>query len=689
MLRPLLAFACLALTAFLLAPTVQSVHEQVEDLHFKRDLPKLWKWNKRDDPPPLLPLICDDRTEPTYSEVDKWPARIRKNETFTLGGFVNAGVDGKGRGIHGVTVDLFLNETKELPGEHLGQASTGPDGRFTLTTSIPFELKATKYHLVAHALQKRDGCTVYLEHWSDPEMEVTSTTQILLFPVEDAVAGYPFHARGRLVDQVGAPVRNAEVTVTIGGVARTVRTGGDGIFAVEHTAKSAGTLPYTASFRGTDYYGASSASAEIAVVKEQLRLDVDALDLVRSEPQELTGRVVLPPGTKPQPVHVRFDGVKLVTCEGCPPASGANVTPAADGTFRVRLLAPSDQDPGGFKVTFSGGGLSKDTTLAGRLLVPVRIVLDAEGQGPVTKALDGRVRLVDEAGRPWHGAVAAHVGDAWASGSVDKAGEWTFALSSPCGTQRVRALYNGTAEARPAVAEEEVPVCPLLAALPPWLAGMPLWALAAFPLLLALLILVAWRLARRWFLAVAPTISHGPPLTLTHTRPQDAAVGIVGAGEPATLTAFLEEPLPDGHTLRMGLARSTRPVAIQPDLRAEWTVTPDGLGEVTVRAEILDPRGRVVTRRTATVRVVRYAEEIESRYKAMRNAAGAGDAVSPRQFEAWLRERSPGLDPEVAARLVAIFEEADYGPRDAGRQELVAFMEAQGALPEVSARVVA
>lgn len=682
MLRPLLAFACLALTAFLLAPTVQSVHQQVEDLDFKRDLPRLWKWDKKESAPQLLPLICDFKDAPTYSEVDKWPNRIRKNESFSLGGFVKIGHDATGPGLGGVTVDLFLNETKELPGEHLGTVVTGSDGRFTLTTTIPFELAATKYHLVAHAHQKTEGCHTYMEHWSDPEMEVTSTTRILLYPVTDAVAGHPFNVRGRVVDQVEAPVRNAEVLLGIGAVQRRVHTDNAGEFVVEHMVRSPGRIPYAASFAGTEYYGASTAKGEIEVARERLRIDATSVEIVRGTPTTLTGTVFLPPGTKPESITFSFSGAKLRGCAECPVSDRVTVTPDAEGRFRVTLLADKDQKPGAFEVQVTGGGLTKPQTLPGRIVIAVTLTLSAEARSATFEGLDGVVGLVDEQGRPWHGVVAAESAGLWASGPVDAKGNWTFGLDAPCGTQRVRALYNGSDEAMPAVAEQDVDVCPFLASIPPWLLAIPWWLWLLVPLVL----LGAWMAYRRWRIVVVPVISKGPPLTLSHTGPKDVAAGIVGVGEAATLTAFLEEPLPKGHTLRMGLARRTEPVLVGPDLRAEWTLVPDALGEASVRAEVLDPRGRVVTRRTATVRVVRYAAEIETRYKGLRGATGARASVSPREFEAWLRERAPDMDPAVAARLVSVFEEADYGPRDAGRAELVAYMEAEAALPEVMPR---
>ena len=684
MLRPLLAFACLALTAFLLAPTVQSVHEQVEDLDIKRDLPRIWKWGRTEPPTSIIPPLCDHQTRHLFSEVDKWPPRIKKDETFTLGGFVRVD-NAKGMGVGGVTVDLFLNETKELPGVALGTTTTGGDGRFTLTTSVPFDLQATKYHLVAHALEKQDGCIFYVEHWSDPEMEVTSPTTIVLYPVDDAVAGYPFAVRGRLMDSVGAPVRNANVTLSFDGTPRVVQTDAAGEFTTMHNVSSPRKIAYEARYGGSKYYGGSSAEGVIDVGREDLRLDASRLDLVRSRASTFGGRVVLPPGTQPQPLTFAFHGVKLSTCAGCPVASTVKVTPASDGTFSVTLFAGAAEPGGPFTANVTGGGLTRPHEVSGSVLIPVTLALDARDSGPLGHTLEGTVTLLDEVGRPYPGVVAVRREGDWVTGPVDAKGAYAFSMGSPCGPQHVQAVYNGSSVSMPATAQSEVTVCPLIAALPPWLLATPWWV---WPLL-ALGVAAAVVLVRRWLLATAVTINRGPPLTLRHTLPDDAALGILGLGETATLTAYLEEPLPEGHALRMGQARRTVPVEVGPDLRATFTVTPDTLGETPIRAEILDAKGRVVSRRTATLRVVRYGQEIEDRYRRLRGASGVAAGVSPREFESWLRERTPDMDPAVASRLVGVFEEADYGPRDAGRRELIAYLEAENALPEVSPRAVA
>jgi hypothetical protein len=154
------------------------------------------------------------------------------------------------------------------------------------------------------------------------------------------------------------------------------------------------------------------------------------------------------------------------------------------------------------------------------------------------------------------------------------------------------------------------------------------------------------------------------------------------------LVAQLDEALPEGMSLRMGAQGRLVPVEVGADLRGEFAFTPEHKGDVQLRAEIVDARGRALTRRTIVLHVVRYAEEIEARYRALRRArVGASDhAVSPREFEAWLRERAPDLDPAVVSRLVDVFEETDYGPREAARPEFLAYVAAERGVSEVTPR---
>lgn len=686
MLRPLLAFGALAMLAFLMAPTVMSVHQGVEALGVVRKTPwDVWKWGTPKDPI-VPPPGCGPQHFDTESEITEWPVRMQKSEPFRLGGLVTVPAEGD-RGVGGVKVDIFLNETKEEPGVLLGSTHTNDGGTFTLEGTLPFDLQATKYHLVAHAHRHQIGCEFYREHWSDPEMEVLSETKLSLILPERVVLGHDATISGRLVDAVGAPVLDEEIDLIIDGETVKVRTDGSGLFRHVLPTPRLGNVSVEADFDATDYYGGSHAKGHFLVVAEDVQLDDlvgGQLRLMRGEETTVAGDVVLPKGKEHAPLTIDFDGVKVAPCAACPLSSKITVQPDASGRFAVTVFAAADQDLGPFKVTMRDGGLEQSVDYDGVLLGRVVVTLEADGAGLFAKQYEATARAVDDRGAPAAGVIAVLGPGGWTSGAADANGTFSYAASAPCGRYDLRAVHNGSDTLAPGAAERTVSVCGFLAFLPPFIVDFPWWGW----LLILIAAYVAYRTARWVQAKYAAVIMRGPPLILVFTQPNDAAAGIVSVGEAATLSALLEEPLPAGHRLRLGtLSRMDEAEII--DGRATFTFVPDEPGEIPIRADVVNAKGRVVSRRTAKLRVVRYAQEIERRHLEMRHRAlgAAAEPVTPREFEAWLLERSPGLDPEVAQRLVSIFEEADYGPRDVARRELVAYMEAEVSVPEVAPHV--
>lgn len=688
MLRPILAFLTICLAAFLLAPTVASVRDGVEGLDIHREMPwRIWKWNSDPSPPVIIPPDCDHEEKALYSEVTEWPARIQKDQVFRLGGLVIV-ADGSQLGVGDIQVDLFLNETKTEPGVPLGTVVTASDGYFELQGKVPFDLQATTYHLVAHALEKRVDCKVYHEHWSDPEMDVLAKTRIVFPEMPRAVVGNDIVIQGALVDVVGAPVRNANVSIHYEGERIAVQTDELGLFRFNHTHDRPGNYTLNAAFAGSKYYEGSRGRGHVIVVEEDVKINGaggDGLAWLRSREESLVGDVTLRKGVTPGPLTFTFDGVRVVACAGCEPSDTITVAPDRDGGFVVPLVVPADVTPGPFTLVVSGGGLRDGYQFTGRVAIPTHLALSVASPGFFSKAYEGNVTLTDEVGRPLTGAVAVGGPSGWASGAADEQGVFAFSAEPGCGAHAVQAYYNGTEYNQPATASQQVTVCGYMAYIPPWMLALPWWGWA----LLVLVPLALLGLARRLRDRFATTISRGPPLALRYVSPADAAAGVVGVGEAAIATAALEDPLPAGYRLRMGTYRAMEDRPVGADLRADCAITPEALGEVPLRAEILDAKGRIVTRRTAVLKVVRYAEEIESRYLALRKArvGEESDSVTPREFEAWLMERSQGVEPQVLDRLVRVFEEADYGPRDAGRAELVAYLEAENRLPEVTQNV--
>src|SRR5581483_8134643 len=252
--------------------------------------------------------------------------------------------------------------------------------------------------------------------------------------------------------------------------------------------------------------------------------------------------------------------------------------------------------------------------------------------------------LADDAGPLAGVPLAIFTPTGWTSGVTDAKGQLAFrGEAAACGPADVSAYYNATEGRQPAQTSQRVSICGAAVAESTGVLGLPWWAWA----LLVAVPLAAWLVYRRVRDRFAATLSHGPPLTLSFDEPRDAATGIVSLGESATLLAFLESPLPEGYRIRMGTPK--RMEDVEPDgLAARFALVSDAWGEIPVRAEIVDARGRVVTRRTRVLRVVKYAEEIERRYRALQADHERSGRVTPHEFEAWLRARHPTLDPAIA-----------------------------------------
>lgn len=673
----------LSVAAFLLAPTVASVHVRVTDLHIDRHFPwELWQWT--DEPEPwILPPDCSRKDRHMESEVTQWPSQIHKDDAFTLRGFVDS-IEEPDVGVEGIEIDLFLNETKSEPGTFLGSVETGPGGYFTLLTSVPFSLEAKRYHLVAHAKDRQRDCTFYHEHWSDPEMDVVTSTRIEWAQMDRAIVGREFDIAGRLVDEVGAGVGDVDLRLSIGGKLREVTTDGDGRFGFPYAPQSPGNLSVAADFRGNRYYLSVRNETRIAVDSEGVELEgsESGLRFVRSSPITLQGHVYVADAKRGDDVTLKWTGFRVAACANCPANATLTVPVDENGAFEATLLVPATQKGGNGTLVLSGGGLDRTYGYAVALEIPTSLALEASGEGLFTRGYHAQALLTDEVGRPIDGQIAFLGPDGWKTGRVDPAGKLAVAGASECGRQALRAYYNGTASTRASDASAEASVCSFLALIPPWLLAAPWWT---WPLV-AIVAFALWRLGMGLRQRYSPTIRGGIPLALKFTQPADEAPDHAGVGEPVVATASLEGPLPDGHRLRMGFSRAASEQPLDAELRAHYRMVPDKLGELSVRAEIVDEKGRVVVRRTLTLHVVRYAEEIERRYLRLRRASGAGDHVTPREFEAWLHERAPALDAEVVTRLVRLFEEADYSPRVAGRAEFVSYLVAERGVPEVSAR---
>ena len=161
-------------------------------------------------PPPPPPLD-------TVTAITQSPAEVRRERPFTVGGTVYTTT---GHTVDGMTVEIYVNETKEHGGTKIGTATTR-FGRWSAEVSLPRDMERGPYQLLAHAVANDD----FEESWSDPDISVFSGTGLELtgptrVPVDDEA-----EFSGKLTEETGEGVAGSELEIVVDGtVADTITT---------------------------------------------------------------------------------------------------------------------------------------------------------------------------------------------------------------------------------------------------------------------------------------------------------------------------------------------------------------------------------------------------------------------------------------------------------------------------------
>ena len=174
-------------------------------------------------------------SKPLDSEtaITEWTRDVRRGQTFTVSGTVQTT---SGHSIHGMTVEVYVNETKEHGGTKIGEA-VSRFGQWTAEVRMPRDVKRGPYQLLARAMQNDH----FNESWSDPDITVYSGTGIELtgparIPVDTAA-----EFSGRLTEEIGTGVEGQELTIIVDGAETgTVVSGQLGRFSFSHTFSEPG-----------------------------------------------------------------------------------------------------------------------------------------------------------------------------------------------------------------------------------------------------------------------------------------------------------------------------------------------------------------------------------------------------------------------------------------------------------------
>ncbi len=191
-------------------------------------------------------LEVPERPRDTVTNITQAPSEISRGTQFVVRGTVHTA---GGVPVTGVTVEVYVNETKEHGGTKIGTAVT-QFGSFRASAEIPTDLELGSYQLLARAVGNED----FNESWSDPDITVFSASGLELtgpaeVPVDvDAV----FH--GRVLDDTGKGVPDREINVTVDGRTRpTVTTGSTGSFSLSMAFSDPGRHWVAVEVKGQEY----------------------------------------------------------------------------------------------------------------------------------------------------------------------------------------------------------------------------------------------------------------------------------------------------------------------------------------------------------------------------------------------------------------------------------------------------
>ncbi len=194
----------------------------------------------------------------TVTEITEWPESVQREATFLVGGTVRTR---SGSRVSGLTVQIFVNETKEHGGAKVGETVTS-EGAFQAEVRIPARFEPGSYQLLARAV----GNDRFLESWSDPDVGVYSTSGLSLTGLKQVPVDVEATFEGRLAEDTGEAIVGEEITVSIDGRDLTpVVTGEDGEFAFTGTFTDPGNHWVEASFEGKEFLLETSARLDFKV----------------------------------------------------------------------------------------------------------------------------------------------------------------------------------------------------------------------------------------------------------------------------------------------------------------------------------------------------------------------------------------------------------------------------------------
>ena len=348
------------------------------------------------DPEGDVPAVPSD----TITEITGSPSEIRRLTPFVVEGTVRT-LDG--RDVSGMTVEIYINETKEHGGTKIGVTSSRSGG-FSAVAQLPPTMELGDYQLLARAV----GNSLFNESWSDPDVQVFSGNKIeLTGPVEvDLNAEAAFEGKVTDDSERGVAAREIEVTFD-GSLTRSLLTDREGRFSFSETFSRLGEHWVEVELEGEELLLDNTARLSFDVVLPTEIAVYAPESVARGEGLVVTGEVREVGGP---PLD---EGRVELIIEGAGEENTVTIEIEEDGSFEHSIAA--FERTGHYTITgrFSGAEFVRPATaeIAVRVLRPT--VLTLEGPAAVRDGEQFRIAgtLLEIDGRPVPNAVVRVPGD--------------------------------------------------------------------------------------------------------------------------------------------------------------------------------------------------------------------------------------------------------------------------------------
>jgi len=620
----------------------------------------------------------------TNTTITALPGDVSKGGSFSVEGTV---LTDTGAGVEGMTVEVFLNQTKLAEGGILAGTGLTSTGHFLIDCTVPKDMNVGDYQVIAHAIELTEPGYIFKESWSDPSIRVKAYTITSVDLPSIVEINKSVEILGSLTEEFGEPVAGEQVILYEGDsdqIEKTV-TSQDGTFALEYTFNKVGDYILTARFAGSTYYSASSSEPVSVNVAVPTNISLNTVEEALSgksvniagDLSDIYGTAIVGQEIK---IYLDSDLITALPTE----ANGAfseDHTFVKVGTYQIKAEFQSIQHYLGS--TNTAGILVKAATSL-TISAPNRIHRGAR--------LKVEAALTDNVEMPISGANVYLSGDNLSATTNDK-GVASFNLQVPEDSKEkylsISCEFGGTDLYLPSNATLQLPIVGKRA--------FPYWVFAFIPVVggggLGGYLLLKRRRAGQSgppsSISTTPspnafqinpeaTVSLKTTITINFPGIEDQLPAVWGLGQILVTEALLVDsqgiPLNRKGIIALAGQKTLGTIATDQEGRANILLTFNGKGDYIISCQFAGDSRHQPADATKAIRIVDYREEIIAIFDSLIDwAKGRGIAIpkdaTPREIQRSLANRFNIIDHHALEKVIWTFEEADYSTHPISRQQ--------------------